>query len=115
MTITNLTLYRQGDVMLERISEFPPGLDKYQPENGRYVLALGEVTGHAHAIYEPNKCTFFKDPREEGADVGLFFEVGGGGTALKHEEHAPIDIPEGKYRVIRQREWDDGQERRVYD
>lgn len=44
---------RQGDVMLIPVPKLPAGCKPIQPEGGRrFVLAHGEVTGHAHAIYE---------------------------------------------------------------
>ena len=47
---------RQGDVMLVPVSALPEGCKPIEPENGlRFVLAHGEVTGHAHAIYEFNQ------------------------------------------------------------
>ena len=44
---------RQGDVFLIPVAALPAGCKPMQPEGGRrFVLAHGEVTGHAHAIYE---------------------------------------------------------------
>jgi hypothetical protein len=44
---------RQGDVFLLPVKSLPPRCKPIEPENGlRFVLAHGEVTGHAHAIYE---------------------------------------------------------------
>lgn len=44
---------RQGDVYLIPVTALPAGCRPIQPEAGRrFVLAHGEVTGHAHAIYE---------------------------------------------------------------
>lgn len=44
---------RQGDVYLIPVAALPAGCKPIQPEGGRrFVLAHGEVTGHAHAIYE---------------------------------------------------------------
>lgn len=42
--------YRQGDVLVERVDSLPSRLTKVARENGRVILAHGEVTGHAHAI-----------------------------------------------------------------
>ena len=44
-----LETYRQGDVLLRRVSQLPDGAVK-SPKTDRIVLAYGEVTGHAHAI-----------------------------------------------------------------
>lgn len=44
---------RQGDVYLIPVKALPKGCTPIDPEGGRrFVLAHGEVTGHAHAIYE---------------------------------------------------------------
>ena len=44
---------RQGDVYLVPVAKLPAGCTPIEPEGGRrFVLAHGEVTGHAHAIYE---------------------------------------------------------------
>ena len=50
-------MYRQGDVLIRRLKKLPPepegGSEKVERDNGRVVLAYGEVTGHAHAIHDP--------------------------------------------------------------
>lgn len=44
--------FRQGDVLLVRVSNLPAKATVRARENGRVILAHGEVTGHAHAITE---------------------------------------------------------------
>ncbi|MFI5720919.1 hypothetical protein [Nocardia sp. NPDC051750] len=73
------------------------------------VLALGEVTGHAHAITSPGK--LFRDPHTPNSMV-LYLPEGG---SLVHEEHATIGLPKGWYRVVRQREYLPGAVRIVAD
>jgi hypothetical protein len=34
-----------------------------------------------------------------------YFVVGSG--TLEHDEHAPLDVPQGTYRLVTQREWVD--------
>lgn len=43
---------RQGDVQLQQVAKLPDGCTEVPPEGNRIVLAHGEVTGHAHAIYD---------------------------------------------------------------
>ena len=43
---------RQGDVSLIQVSAIPSNAVEIKTEQNRVVLAYGEVTGHAHAIYE---------------------------------------------------------------
>ena len=103
--------YRQGDVLITRVRAIPKGADPKARDAGRVVLAHGEVTGHAHAIMDTAATLFslLDDQREE-----LFLEVDGTVT-LRHEEHAPVEIPAGKYRVTHQREYTPAEIRRVAD
>lgn len=103
-------MYRQGDVLLLAVdeTEIPQETTPIEREGGRVVLAHGEVTGHAHAITEPGAqlvsgmvpARWRNDPPEERR----FLLIRGGAT-LRHEEHAPIALMGGAYRVIRQREY----------
>lgn len=56
---------RQGDILLIPIESVPEGATPVALENGRYVLAHGEVTGHAHVIATPDGCELVT---AEGAD-----------------------------------------------
>ncbi len=46
-----LKQYRQGDVLIEVVKTAIPKGAVELTMTDRVVLALGEVTGHAHAIY----------------------------------------------------------------
>lgn len=101
--------YRQGDVLIERVDN----IDKKQVmarEDGRVILAHGEVTGHAHAITDKNVTQFSTD--ESGVTE---MEIKKAMALLKHEEHGTIKIPSGNYRVIRQREYSPEAIRNVAD
>ncbi|GGN82071.1 hypothetical protein GCM10011610_33090 [Nocardia rhizosphaerihabitans] len=76
---------------------------------GRLVLALGEVTGHAHAIPGPGRLI-----REAGVFGPMLLHLPEGGRVV-HEEHAAIGLPKGWYRVVRQREYVPGSVRVVAD
>ncbi|MEU8525229.1 MULTISPECIES: hypothetical protein [Streptomyces] len=108
-------MYRQGDVLLVPAAEdaVPPHVKDRQGEprdaRGRLVLALGEVTGHAHAV--PSRGRLVREPGPWGP---LLLELPEGGR-LVHEEHAPIALPKGWYRVVRQREYVPGAYRVVAD
>lgn len=103
--------YRQGDVLIERIDSLPKSRKPLARERGKIVLAHGEVTGHAHAIAEKG-CALFES--SDQPDV-TFLEVRDAVAALKHEEHATIELPAGNYRVTRQREYSPEEIRRVAD
>jgi hypothetical protein len=95
--------FRQGDVLLVPVDEAPPRCTPVLREAGRLVLAHGEVTGHAHVITDPAAELVSREQAEE-----LFLLVYGDDAVLEHEEHDPIAIPPGAYRVIRQREYAPG-------
>jgi hypothetical protein len=80
-----------------------------QDARGRLVLALGEVTGHAHAVVGPGTLV-----REAGPFGASYLHLPGGGRVV-HEEHATIRLPKGRYRVVRQREYVPGAVRVVAD
>ncbi len=94
--------YRQGDVLIERIGPMPAKLKKKARDNGRVILAYGEVTGHAHAITDEHVEQFVADGDTSGV---TFLEVRDAMAALKHDEHATIMLPPGKYRASIQREY----------
>lgn len=108
-------MYRQGDVLIVPIEEsaLPPGHEDLPAEprdgRGRMVLALGEVTGHAHAVVGPGRLL-----RESGPSGTALLHVPDGARVV-HEEHGPISLPKGWYRVIRQREYVPGSVRIVAD
>lgn len=76
---------------------------------GRLVLALGEVTGHAHAVAAPGE--LLRDPDPMRPDFLHLFS----GGRLVHEEHGAISLPKGWFRVVRQREYVPGAVRPVAD
>ncbi|MCL7429120.1 hypothetical protein [Streptomyces sp. YS415] len=108
-------MYRQGDVLIVPVEESAvPDHVAHAPRErrdarGRLVLALGEVTGHAHAVVGPGELV-----REPGPFGPLLLHLPQGGRVV-HEEHAAIALPVGWYRVIRQREYMPGSVRIVAD
>lgn len=97
------TLYRQGDVLIERIDTLPTDLTPVDRDQGRVILAYGEVTGHAHAITTPDVTLFTREDMTEME--GRFLLVEKEHAELRHEEHATIVLEPGAYRVKRQREY----------
>jgi hypothetical protein len=93
--------YRQGDVLLIKLGEVEARRlrleEQARPRKGRVILARGEATGHAHTV--------------DGATAGLELRLAEryltvwAPTQLTHEEHAPIQLDPGFYRVVRQREF----------
>ncbi len=100
-------MYRQGDVLLERVNKIPTGL-RLQKASGRIILAHGEVTGHHHSI-DADAADWWKgDGNEQYVEVKMPAEV-------VHQEHGAISILPGKYKVRRQREYAPGTIRNVAD
>jgi hypothetical protein len=104
-------MYRQGDVLIlplaeEAASAAIVGLPTAARDaRGRLVLALGEVTGHAHAVVGPGELYRSVDPLAPD-----YLHVPSGGRVV-HEEHGPISLPRGWYGVVRQREYTPGKVR----
>jgi len=92
-----LETFRQGDVLVQKIEKMPENTNLLKCE-GRVVLQHGEVTGHCHAISTDYA-------RMYTAKGQRFLEIYKPGARLVHEEHGTINLPEGFYRVIQQREY----------
>lgn len=105
-----MKIYRQGDVLLVRDEAAEAG-DEIERDAGRVVLAYGEVTGHAHAFLDDHVTMYAPPKKAKSADRVL--KVVCNVAYLEHEEHAPIKVEPGTYRVVRQREWTDADEPRV--
>lgn len=106
-----MNIYRQGDVLIREIANLPKGA-KAKKNEGRIVLAYGEVTGHAHAIAE-REATEYTMADAAGA-VKRFLKVVSEAT-VRHEEHAPIELPAGFYEIVQQREYTPEEIRNVAD
>jgi hypothetical protein len=108
-------VYRQGDVLILPTEEsaLPPHVAGMPQEprdaRGRLVPALGEVTGHAHAVPGPGRLL-----REAGQFGPMLLHLPEGGRVV-HEEHAAISLPKGRYRAVRQRDYVPGSVRLVAD
>jgi hypothetical protein len=100
-------MFAQGDLLIERVADIEPsGTILSADAAGAVVLAEGEMTGHRHAVYD--RVTMFRDDalaREIPAGLYLgHLKVTGGAATVVHDEHAPLTLLEGTYRVRRQRE-----------
>ena len=99
-----MKMYRQGDVLIvESKRGAIRGAIQRATDN---VLVYGEATGHAHRVEGP--ATIMDTPQGKVIEAAGRFRV-------VHEEHDTIEIPEGYYRVIRQREFDGEHIRHVLD
>lgn len=92
-------LMRQGDVYVQTIREIPVEARAHVLPHG--VLVHGEVTGHSHQLEDLSLGRLFP-----GGQLGEFFlEVTAREARIVHEEHGPLHLKKGFYRVWRQREY----------
>jgi hypothetical protein len=104
---------RQGDVFIERIDDLPTDLTEVKCDPRGVVLAEGEATGHHHRIGPRFRTAKLYTGGEDGA---RFLSVAGKApVALTHEEHSPVKLPPGNYRVLIQREYSPDAVREVVD
>jgi hypothetical protein len=100
-------LYAQGDILVERVDDVEitaPVIERVV--DGAALVAAGEATGHHHRI--AGSVTLFRD-NALARDIppGLYvghLRVSGVSARLEHEEHAPIPLAQGTYRIRRQRQ-----------
>lgn len=98
-------MWRQGDLLIEPgvAPEVKNGYGASVVKNG--IVELGEATGHAHRLVGG-------EVREYVGDKYLITD----GTAeLIHDEHDTIVLPEGEYKVRRQREYSEEGWSNVWD
>lgn len=99
MTKQNEFQVRQGDVYIVGVDEIPADSVIVKRDAKRVVLAYGEVTGHAHAFYGRG-VTLREQQKTKARHLKLVTR-----GLLKHEEHAPISVPPGTHRVLKQFEY----------
>jgi len=114
--MTKQQQFRQGDVLIERVASMPDVAMTEVKTEGRVVLAYGEVTGHAHAIYPKADVL---PAKLWDAGVERFLQVMEA-TAIQHEEHGAISLEPGVYRISKfgdgtQREYHPEEIRRIAD
>ncbi len=88
---------RQGDVLLVETDDLPEAATPIKRERGRIVLAYGEVTGHAHVVRSASATLVRHDDERYLRAIAP--------VVIEHEEHAPIHLPAGDWRVVIQREY----------
>jgi hypothetical protein len=87
------------------------------PADCAVVLAEGELTGHSHRA--SGRIAFFRDDAlARDIPRGLYLghlTVADTTARVSHQEHATLELPQGTYRVRRQRELDPEEARVVAD
>ena len=102
--------YRQGDVLvMDAVDDKDLG-EEIPRENGRVILAHGEVTGHAHALVQDGARLFLSKTSALKTHLRLVTTA-----FLRHEEHGEVPIKEKKKEIRIQRQWTTERIRRVVD
>lgn len=91
--------------MIAATGSIPPDAKKRMTT----VLVHGEITGHSHRIAVADTAELWE---RNGA---IFVNVVAEMATVIHEEHKPITLPRGIYRVWQQREYTPQAIRRVVD
>lgn len=100
-----MSLYRHGDLLVADVEAIPADVRPLQ----HLVLAEGELTGHSHRIAETGSARLYQ------SHAALYLQVTENRATLIHQEHGPIALPRGQYRVWRQREYSPAEIRTVRD
>jgi hypothetical protein len=94
--------YRQGDVLIFEVDNLPPVIEHEMKAKQEVVLAEGEVTGHRHLLVADPETKV--EIAHDG--VGFYLKVSGGKATIRHEEHKPITLAPGNWRIKIQQEYD---------
>jgi hypothetical protein len=97
-------MWRHGDVIISTAYAIPSEARRSK----NVVLASGEVTGHSHRIEAPEKAEVWECRGERFLKIIAT-------TRVIHEEHKPITLEPGIYRIWQQREYTPEAIRRVVD
>ena len=102
-----MKIIRQGDVILVKVESVPEGGVELPREQGRIVLAYGEITGHSHSVAEVEvKWIEARGERYLVSDVPF---------TVRHQEHDAQFVAPGAWWVGVQVEHQREEIRRVID
>ena len=92
-------MYRQGDILLIKRNGFEELDYKESISEKSDILIEGTLTGHHHRVINGSIW------KQEINSQGVFaYVLAKKNCVLIHDEHEPINLPEGIYEVRRQRE-----------
>lgn len=92
-------IIRHGDLLLRKIDAVP----KTAKELNTMTLAEGEATGHHHTITSGQAQIFA--PVQITDDVAKYIEVQSKKAELTHQEHKPVELSQGVYKLSIEREY----------
>lgn len=100
-----LTMFRQGDQLFREVTGLDLSEATRQVVTG-YVVALGEVTGHAHVIEQEVTVLTWQGGRYVSSAEPV---------TVTHEEHAPVTIPAGTFQIVQQQQYTPEEVRPIID
>lgn len=113
----------QGDLTFVPIAKLPAGARAAKATRGTYTLALGEATGHLHALLEHPDVEVFtlKDGEDTATAVDVYLRLKApaevlhtkGGAAT--HDHDTLVLPAGVWQLRRQHSYQFQQVVRVQD
>jgi hypothetical protein len=93
-------MWRHGDVLIAQIDSIPPSATPTPSP----ILARGEITGHSHRVETLANAVIWTDIGNATRTDELYLQVTST-VRIIHEEHHPITLQPGNYRVWKQREY----------
>lgn len=103
-------MWRHGDVLIAQIDSIPASATATKSS----ILARGEITGHSHRVETAANAIIYTDLGNVTYVGELYLQVISP-VRIVHEEHHPITLQPGTYRVWKQREYTPEAIRPVYD
>ena len=85
----------QGDVFLT-----PCAVPKGAKKKEGCILAEGEMTGHMHAVVEEDCAQLYEKD-------GVLYLSASKNVTVKHDEHKPVSVPAGEWKVGIVQEYDE--------
>ena len=98
------SIMAQGDILIIPVDDIPSGLPNKNSNDGKIILAEGEITGHNHTILDNSLEGAWVDEKD---NVWLQVkELLNTVPSINHQEHDKIDLQPGrKYKIVKQQEY----------
>lgn len=90
--------YQQGDVVFKSVEKIKG--NPVKPDARGYVFAEGESTGHCHVVKDTEAVKVYE---ENGVK---YVRVITASATVEHQEHGPVALPKGTYRIGIVKEYD---------
>jgi len=90
-------ILRHGDILFREVTDIPKNARNIKSD----IVAMGEKTGHHHKLVG----AFQMYESTENGQAVKYIDISQQ-TRLTHQEHNTLDIPQGKYVIVNEREYD---------